>query len=83
MVGISMEFDLLSILYPVAFVLLIFNYIKRFHDLKYSGGMCFLLVIPIVNLILLFDLFFWKGTQGPNKYGEDPLLGNNPLRQTT
>ena len=29
--------------------------------------------VPFANLILLIMLLVTKGTEGPNKYGEDPL----------
>jgi uncharacterized membrane protein YhaH (DUF805 family) len=46
--------------------------IKRCHDLGWSGFTYFWFLLPIANFILLFMLIFWKGIEGPNKYGEPP-----------
>jgi uncharacterized membrane protein YhaH (DUF805 family) len=48
-------------------------YIKRAHDLGRSGHFCWLLVIPVVNLVPTIMLGFFKGTAGPNRFGPDPL----------
>ncbi|MCT4564332.1 MAG: DUF805 domain-containing protein [Maledivibacter sp.] len=48
--------------------------IKRLHDLEISGGFIFLLLIPFISTFLIILLVFIKGTYGPNKYGEDPLV---------
>ena len=46
--------------------------IKRCHDLGLSGFTYFWFFLPIANFIFLFMLIFWKGIEGPNKYGEPP-----------
>ncbi len=46
--------------------------VRRLHDLDNSGWWALLMLIPIGGFIL----FFWnlqKGTEGPNRFGEDPL----------
>jgi len=43
--------------------------IRRYHDLDYSYWLAF---IPFYNLYLLFLVSFVRGTEGVNKYGEDP-----------
>ena len=66
-------FVLISVLSIVTIYSAIVLNIKRFHDLNKSGW-CFLLgLIPIVNILVMLILFFGKGTQGANQYGEDPL----------
>jgi len=52
--------------------------IGRLHDLNYSGWISipFLLValfVPPLGMIAGLYLLFKKGTEGKNKYGEDPL----------
>ena len=32
-----------------------------------------LLCIPVVNLVVAFQLTFLRGTTGPNRFGPDPL----------
>jgi uncharacterized membrane protein YhaH (DUF805 family) len=47
--------------------------IRRFHDLDRSGWQWLLSFIPLVNIYIWFLLLFEPGTNGPNRYGEDPL----------
>ena len=47
--------------------------IRRLHDLDRSGWQVLLLAVPVFNITLGATLVFTKGTEGPNKYGEDPL----------
>jgi uncharacterized membrane protein YhaH (DUF805 family) len=51
----------------------IFITIKRFHDLDRPGIHFLLLLIPLYNIYLAFVLLLKKGTEGPNRYGEDPI----------
>ena len=47
---------------------------KRLHDRNMSAWWLFMLLIPYVGAIwLLIQLWFLKGTDGPNRFGEDPL----------
>lgn len=48
--------------------------IKRLHDIERAGTHYFLLLIPLYNIYLQLLLLFKKGTDGPNQYGENPLL---------
>jgi len=50
----------------------IFIYIKRSHDLNWSGWYILLMFVPIANLVVGIYWGFVKGTDGPNKYGPDP-----------
>jgi uncharacterized membrane protein YhaH (DUF805 family) len=47
--------------------------IQRAHDLDRSGHFCWLLVIPLVNIVPGLMLGFCRGTTGPNRFGPDPL----------
>lgn len=62
--------------FPVAMactVAAIMLQIRRCHDLGWSGWAVVVGLIPGVNIIFALILFFMKGTDGPNKYGPDPL----------
>ena len=47
--------------------------IRRWHDLNKSGWF----VLSEFLILPVFYLWFAKGTEGPNKYGPDPLAGKN------
>ena len=74
-------FGVLELLFAVAaFVLGVFQLaanimlgVRRLHDLQKSGWWMLLLLVPLVNLFFALYLLFFKGTEGPNEYGEDPL----------
>ena len=48
--------------------------IRRLHDIDRTGWW-FLLVLTIIGSILLIVWACFKGTDGPNTYGPDPLAG--------
>jgi uncharacterized membrane protein YhaH (DUF805 family) len=48
--------------------------IKRCHDRDRTGWFLFVSLIPLINIWVLIELWFLKGTDGANKYGPDPLL---------
>ena len=60
----------------ILFWLLLVNHVRRLHDLGHSGVWVVLICIPIVNLILLTYLIFFKGQNGGNRYGPDPITGS-------
>jgi uncharacterized membrane protein YhaH (DUF805 family) len=47
--------------------------IKRSHDRGRTGFFILLFFIPLINFWPTTELLVFKGTKGPNKYGEDPL----------
>jgi len=49
--------------------------IKRCHDRDRSGWFLLLGMIPVVNLWVLVELLFLKGTEGDNRFGSNPLAG--------
>jgi len=61
------------ILILAALVLIFLQAIKRLHDLDLSGWWSLVFVIPIINFGLGLYLTFAKGTDGPNRFGADPL----------
>jgi uncharacterized membrane protein YhaH (DUF805 family) len=62
-----------SLLYFIWMALLAIQIVRRLHDLNRPGTHFLFLFIPFYNIYLLFLLYFKKGTDGPNKYGPDPL----------
>jgi len=61
--------------------------IRRLHDLNQSGWWVIPGLIPIIGNIPMVIYFFFKGTDGSNDYGPDPLAqpntGKRPNTQTT
>jgi uncharacterized membrane protein YhaH (DUF805 family) len=55
--------------------ILIYQYfplsVRRLHDLNTSGWYVFLTFVPFGQFFILW-LMFKEGTQGTNKYGEEP-----------
>ena len=60
-IGILMSITLLTLI------------VRRLHDLDKGGWFALILLIPFVSF--LFSIYLWlaKGTDGPNRYGADPL----------
>ena len=49
-------------------------YAKRWHDRGKSGWWSLITFVPIIGSIwLLVELGFLRGTEGPNRFGPDPL----------
>lgn len=69
-------FIFLSFLYPIGFI------IRRLHDINIIGGWCFVIFLPVFNLIFLLFLLFAAGTNGPNQYGEQPSDSTHPPRSS-
>lgn len=48
--------------------------VKRVHDRNKSGWFLLIQLIPMIGAIWYFiEAFILKGTNGPNRFGEDPL----------
>ena len=47
--------------------------IRRLHDLDRSGWFILLALVPFVNILFAIYIWFFKGTDGYNRYGADPL----------
>jgi len=54
-----------------------FQNVQRLHDLDKPGWYALLMLVPLVNFVLGLYLTFAAGSDGPNKYGEDPLAPEN------
>ena len=51
-------------------------YAKRWHDRDKSGWWTLIGLVPVIGGIwLLVELGFLRGTEGPNRFGPDPLAG--------
>lgn len=50
--------------------------IRRLHDRDHTGWW-FLLIFTGIGAILLLVWFCMKGTDGPNRFGPDPLAGRS------
>jgi uncharacterized membrane protein YhaH (DUF805 family) len=49
-------------------------YAKRWHDRNKSGWWSLIMFVPIIGAIwLLVELGFLRGTEGPNRFGPDPI----------
>jgi uncharacterized membrane protein YhaH (DUF805 family) len=47
--------------------------VRRLHDLDRTGWWYLLVFIPLIGWIILLIWFCTKGTEGPNRFGPDPL----------
>lgn len=52
--------------------------VRRLHDLDRSGWWLLIVLLPIVGWLLLFVWFCLRGTDGPNRFGDDPLADEEP-----
>ncbi|ORT99901.1 hypothetical protein D081_1482 [Anaerovibrio sp. JC8] len=79
-IGLAMDFDpdasqgLGYIVCLPVMILSFMNSIKRAHDLDKPGWLVIGTLIPIVNIFVSLYLLFGRGTEGPNQYGDDPLM---------
>lgn len=64
---------------PVIVLGIIFQ-VKRWHDLGKSGWWVLINLVPFVGGIITFiNCGCMKGTEGPNRFGDDPLAPPSPL----
>jgi uncharacterized membrane protein YhaH (DUF805 family) len=65
---------LVGIFFVIASLVMIFcSTVRRFHDFNWGGARILLLLVPIVNIAIVFMLLFRSGTQGTNDYGNEPV----------
>jgi len=76
-VGYTAALATIPIILIGGFVMVVFQMIKRLHDLDRPRWHCVLLLAPIYNIYLGLLLLFEEGTEGANRYGRDPLAGKN------
>ena len=47
--------------------------IRRLHDIDKSGWWILFGFVPLIGGIMWFIWYVGRGTEGPNRFGEDPL----------
>lgn len=52
---------------------------RRLHDIDRSGWWLLIGLIPLIGIIVLIWFFVTRGTDGPNRFGADPLGGASGL----
>lgn len=69
--GIVTAIAVLALIYPS-----IVLYAKRWHDRDKSGWWTLINFVPVIGgLWMLIECGFLRGTDGPNRFGPDPLKG--------
>jgi uncharacterized membrane protein YhaH (DUF805 family) len=57
--------------------------VRRLHDVNKSGWWYFICFVPLVGVLLILYWAVSKGTSGPNRFGPDPITGEEaPLSYT-
>jgi len=59
--------------------------VKRFHDRDKKGWWVLIVLVPVVGSIwLLIENGFLRGTDGPNRFGDDPLeIDDTPATESS
>jgi uncharacterized membrane protein YhaH (DUF805 family) len=52
---------------------------RRLHDVDRTGWWLLLAFVPVIGIIVLVIWFCTKGTDGPNRFGPDPLPGGGQV----
>ena len=60
------------LMWSIAFLLAIAG-AQRCRDFGWSGWSVLIIGLPLFGIIFTFMMLFRPGTQGPNRYGPDPL----------
>ncbi|BAE53055.1 DUF805 domain-containing protein [Paramagnetospirillum magneticum] len=50
--------------------------VRRLHDVDKSGWWMLIFLVPIIGFILMLVWFCKRGTEGANRFGDDPLAGS-------
>lgn len=81
--GLLMPFEtgraLLGLLLLANFLPAICVTVRRLHDTDRSGWWYWIGLIPLVGAILLLIWFCTRGTSGANRFGPDPLSGQDVI----
>ena len=75
----SILFSFLTLPLIILVILSVLITIRRLHDIDCTGWWFFIKIIPLVNVIFYAVLLFKKGTEGNNKYGDQPQTINCKL----
>ena len=77
LLGLGGEFGLLSNIWSLAvFLPSLAAGARRLHDTDRSAWWLLIMLLPLIGLIVLIVFFAQKGTDGPNRFGADPLRGD-------
>lgn len=68
------------VLFVVALVFSLIFLKRRLNDLNKTGWLCLLGPIPVVGFFVGIYALFFKGTDGPNKYGPPPVKNSFIVR---
>ncbi len=52
--------------------------VRRLHDIGKSGAWWWISLVPFVGVILLIVWYATEGTRGPNQFGPDPKVVEEP-----
>lgn len=67
-------FGILSSIYSLGVIIpSIAVSIRRLHDIDKSGWWYLMVFVPLIGAIILLIFAALKGTDGPNRFGEDPI----------
>ncbi len=70
----STDTAILSAIFSLAILLPTISVIvRRLHDTDRTGWWYWLALVPLVGIIILIVWWASKGTDGPNRFGADPL----------
>lgn len=50
--------------------------VRRLHDLDRTGWWILIGFVPLIGIIILLVWYATKGTDGPNRFGPDPLAAD-------
>lgn len=68
--------NILSVIFGLgAFIPCIALGLRRLHDTDRSGWWLLIGLVPLVGFVVLVYFFIQKGTEGTNRFGKDPLVG--------
>jgi uncharacterized membrane protein YhaH (DUF805 family) len=71
---ISQDIGILSTIYSLALMIPgITVSVRRLHDTNRSGWWLLITFVPVIGWLLLLVFYCLKGSDGPNRYGADPL----------
>lgn len=77
LLGLGGEFGLLSNIWSLAvFLPSLAAGARRLHDTDRSAWWLLIMLLPLIGVIVLIVFFAQKGTDGPNRFGADPLRGD-------
>ena len=77
----DLPYGVIYIIYSIALIWpVIVLYAKRWHDRDKSGWWTLIGFVPVIGAIwLVVELGILRGTQGDNRFGPDPLGGNEVI----